>query len=29
MSTQIGMVSILVTSMWGMYQNMQFGALGN
>ena len=25
----IGMVSILVTSMWGMYQNMQFGALGN
>ncbi len=25
----IGMVSIFVTSMWGMYQNMQFGALGN
>jgi hypothetical protein len=25
----IGMFSIFVTSMWGMYQNMQFGALGN
>ena len=25
----IGMVSIFVTSMWGMYQNMQIGALGN
>lgn len=25
----IGMISIFVTSMWGMYQNMQIGALGN
>ncbi len=25
----IGMVSILVTSMWGMWQNMQIGVLGN
>lgn len=24
----IGMVSILLTSLWGMYQNMQIGALG-
>ena len=24
----IGMISIFVTSMWGMYQNMQIGALG-
>jgi hypothetical protein len=30
MSTQaIGMVAILVTSMWGMWQNMQIGVLGN
>jgi hypothetical protein len=29
MTTQgIGMVSIFVTSMWGMWQNMQLGALG-
>ena len=25
----IGMVSIFVTSMWGMYQNMQISAFGN
>jgi hypothetical protein len=30
MSTQaIGMVAILITSMWGMWQNMQIGVLGN
>ncbi len=30
MSTQaIGMVSIFVTSMWGMWQNMNIGVLGN
>lgn len=30
MSTQaIGMLSIFVTSMWGMWQNMQIGVLGN